>query len=239
MVASDGPSGGGADDGGFDDGGFDGAVLHRVPRQARSREKVVRALAAAERLLERDGAPALTVTGVAREAGLSVGALHQYLPDREAMTRALLTRYHARFERLLARLVEEAAGRPGGIGELDVVVAAFADLHRRSAGVRALRGERPDSEPETREHKARMAALLLRLLRELGLLAGVSDDRAALVARTAFATADALMHEAFREDPEGDPRLLAELDRLLAAYLHAAAADGTPTRDAGSSGPAG
>lgn len=185
---------------------FDGAVLHRVPRQARSREKVAQALAAAERLLASEGVGALSITRVAAEAGVSVGALHQYLPDRDAIVHALLTRYHARFERLMGELV----ARPVDPGE-DVVralVADFAALYRGSTGIRAL-GPRV----EARDHKTRMVALVGRLLDARG----IGSDEA--VARTAFTAADAVLHEAFRDDPAGDPLLLAELELLLRTYL--------------------
>ena len=154
---------------------FDGAVLARVPRQARSRDKVSRALAAAERLLARDGSGALTLTAVAREAGVSVGALHQYLPDREAIVRALLTRYHASFERLMTELLAGpalATDDPVGL-----VVDAFADLHRRSAGVRALGLEAAQRDVHAREHKARMAGMLEQLLRARGLLLTATGQR--------------------------------------------------------------
>lgn len=202
---------------------FDGAVLARVPRQARSRDKVSRALAAAERLLARDGLGALTLTAVAREAGVSVGALHQYLPDREAIVRALLTRYHARFELLMTGLLAgPAVATDDPVG---LVVDAFADLHRRSAGVRALGLDAAQRDVHTREHKARMAVMLEQLLRARGLLpdgdvdSGGEARPVSAVARTAFVAADALMHEAFRDDGDGDPQLLEELRRLLRVYL--------------------
>lgn len=201
---------------------FDGAVLARVPRQARSRDKVARALAAAERLLAREGSGALTLTAVAREAGVSVGALHQYLPDREAIVRALLTRYHARFERLMAELVAGPALETDD--PVGFVVDAFIDLHRRSAGVRALGLEAAQRDVHAREHKARMAGMLEQVLRARGLPlpARVSAGEVRpvfAVARTSFVAADALLHEAFRDDPDGDPELLEELQRLLREYL--------------------
>lgn len=190
---------------------FDGAVLHRAPQQARSRDKVARALAAAEQLASRGGPGALSLTAVAREAGVSVGALHQYLPDREAIVRALVTRYHSRFEALMSELV--AGPAVASDDPVELVVDAFADVYRRSAGLRALGAEAGGRDEAAFAHKARMAALLAELLRARGL------RHAPVVARTAFVTADALLHEAFRDDRRGDDAVIEQLKVLLRGYL--------------------
>ena len=67
--------------------------LRRQPNQARSRDKVARALAAADDLLDEAGPDALTLNRVAERAGLTAGALHQYLPDRDAIVEVLAARY--------------------------------------------------------------------------------------------------------------------------------------------------
>jgi AcrR family transcriptional regulator len=46
-------------------------------------------LDAAEALLVAEGAGALTTTRVAEAAGVSVGTLNRYLPDKEAIVEAL------------------------------------------------------------------------------------------------------------------------------------------------------
>src|SRR3954462_14931918 len=78
------------------------AVLRRVPRQARSRERLAHVLATADRLLAAEGPEALTIIRVAAEAGMSVGAVYQYLPDRDAIIEALATSYLARIEVTMA-----------------------------------------------------------------------------------------------------------------------------------------
>jgi AcrR family transcriptional regulator len=54
-------------------------------------------LKAADRLLAAEGTDALTTTRVAAEAGVSIGALYQYLPDRDAILHALADRYLTRW----------------------------------------------------------------------------------------------------------------------------------------------
>src|SRR3954447_22532978 len=87
--------------------------LRRVPRQARSRERLQRMLDAADALLAAEGAEALTTTRVAEAAGVSVGSLYQYLPDKEAIVEALAGRYLVEFEGLMERMVAEVEADPG------------------------------------------------------------------------------------------------------------------------------
>jgi AcrR family transcriptional regulator len=56
-----------------------------TPQQARSRELVQSILIAAIRVLERDGAGQLTTIRVAERAGVSVGSLYQYFPNKESI----------------------------------------------------------------------------------------------------------------------------------------------------------
>lgn len=57
----------------------------REPKQARSRAKVTLILEATIRLIERDGPDALTTNAIAASAGVSIGTLYQFFPNREAI----------------------------------------------------------------------------------------------------------------------------------------------------------
>ncbi|WP_296605914.1 TetR family transcriptional regulator [Nocardioides sp.] len=202
-------------------------ALRRVPRQARARDKVERALAAAEKLLEREGVSAITLIRVADEADVSVGALHQYLPDRESILAALSADYYVRHEALMDDLVSGLVADPVSADPVASVVSAVAVLYREQSGSRALRAGLQSAAQLrlAREHKERMVAKVHRLLAAYEIVAPTDDDR---VARTVFFAADALMHEAFGAGEDGDPRLLAELEGLLRAYLSASVQAVTP-----------
>jgi len=191
--------------------------LRRVPRQARSREKLAKVLAAADRLLAEEGVEALTTTRVAAEAGVSVGALYQYLPDRDAITEALAELYLGRLETLMDSFAEQAAGETWA-DPVGLLVDAFAGLYRAEPGFRALwfgRGLADGSREADRAHKRVMATGVHRVLVAQGLL---RDDYAAAVAcRTAFLAADAVIQEVFRGD--GAPELLEPVKTMLRAYL--------------------
>jgi AcrR family transcriptional regulator len=194
--------------------------LRRVPRQARSRERLARMLDAAEALLVADGAGALTTTRVAEAAGVSVGSLYQYLPDKEAIVEALAGRYLAEFEVLMEALAEEASAAPerwrDPVGRL---VDAFAQRYRERPGYRALwfgREMTPALRAADRDNKAALAAGLLGVLRELELPGGAALE---IAARAGVLVADALLQEAFRSDGQGEPELIEEAKRILRLYL--------------------
>lgn len=69
--------------------------LRRAPSQRRSRERVERILGAARELIAAQGSDAMRMGEVAERAGVSIGSLYQYFPDKAAIIRTLAERYNA------------------------------------------------------------------------------------------------------------------------------------------------
>ena len=57
----------------------------KLPKQARAQATVEAILEATSRILQTDGERALTTNAVARLAGISIGTLYQYFPDKNAI----------------------------------------------------------------------------------------------------------------------------------------------------------
>jgi AcrR family transcriptional regulator len=193
--------------------------LRREPQQARSRERLQRVLDAADALLAREGAEALTTTRVAEEAGVSVGSLYQYLPDKGAIVEALANRYLAEFEGVMAAVVERAS-REAWDDPVGVLIDTFADHYRDRPGYRALwfgRNLTEELRAADRDNNLALAAGLRRVLVALGI--GRSEAEVEVAARAGVLVADALLQEAFRSDPDGDPVLIGEAKRILRLYL--------------------
>src|SRR5690606_3069037 len=74
--------------------------LRKRPRQARARTTFGAIVEAAARILADEGPGALTTNRIALRAGVSIGSLYQYFPDRKAIVRALFERELARAEAL-------------------------------------------------------------------------------------------------------------------------------------------
>src|SRR6185436_18877511 len=69
------------------------AYARREPRQQRSRQTVEAVLDAVPHVLRRHGAEAITTNRVAEAAGISIGSLYQYFPDKQAIFMALHDRH--------------------------------------------------------------------------------------------------------------------------------------------------
>jgi AcrR family transcriptional regulator len=191
----------------------------RTPRQQRSRELVERVLDTAERLLAEDEAASLSTTRIAQTAGVSVGSIYQYFPDTAAIVAALAQRYMDGFEVLMERAVE-AAGSGDWDDPVGALVDAVAARYRDQPGYRAL-WFGPHLSPELRQadrqNKLRLADGVRRVLLNLGLAR--DDSHLVSVCQAAVHACDALLQEAFRRDPDGDPPLLEETKAILRAYL--------------------
>lgn len=204
--------------------------LRRVPRQERSRLRLRRVLDAADRVAAKEGAEALSTQRVAEVAGVSIGSLYQYLPDKEAIVEALAQRYLAEFTALMDELVERGAEVPFD-DPVGTVIDAFAARYRERPGYRALwfgRELTAELRAADREQKAGLAAGLLRLLVALGLVGETPESEVA--ARAGVLVADALLQEAFRSD---EPALVEEAKRILRLYLDDVAATGASARKRG------
>ncbi|RPE38017.1 TetR family transcriptional regulator [Streptomyces sp. Ag109_O5-1] len=198
-----------------------GVVLRRTPQQARSKARLAMVLKAAERVLVAEGVGALTTTRVAAKAGVSVGSLYQYLPDRDAIIDALAAGYFTQLEAVMDAFVRAAAVErwPDPVG---VLIDAYAALYRTEHGFRALwfgSGLTDRTREADREHKRRMADGVRRILLALGVAA--DTDALGRACHAAVLTADALAQEAFRRDAEGDTALLDEAKVMLRGYLTA------------------
>jgi AcrR family transcriptional regulator len=228
-----------------DAGGEAGARVRREPRQARSRARVAQILAAADAILSVDGFEALTVRRIAQDAGVPVGSIYQFFPDKAAVVDALARGYIGEFDAAIDALVADAlahapapgggrSGEAGGTGEgagtgsggggwgdpVGRLVDEFAGLYRSRPGYVALWSGRHLSPELARADEANnlaIAAGVRRILLARGILRESADlERNAQVA---VRVADALLQFAFAAAPGGDEAVLRELKTLLRLYL--------------------
>jgi AcrR family transcriptional regulator len=83
----------------------------KTPVQRRSEATVEAIFDAAIQVLQITGYRSLTTTRVAERAGVSVGTLYQYYPNKQALVAALLVRFLARIETTLMDCCRTADGR--------------------------------------------------------------------------------------------------------------------------------
>ena len=187
----------------------------REPRRQRGRERVAALLRAASAVFAEKGYDAATMTEVAARAGAAIGSLYQFLPSKEALADALLTRYG---EQVLEGLqaVEAQA--------VDLTVPALADalidlllgLKEERAAALALIEARRDATQALGLRDALRAGVA----RILGLRApGLPPDRLTAMAITVVLQMKAAA--ALGAEPGLKPRAaaLAELRRMTRLYL--------------------
>ncbi|HSV66900.1 MAG TPA: TetR/AcrR family transcriptional regulator [Mycobacteriales bacterium] len=192
--------------------------MRRAPVQERSTVRVQRMLDACGELIDELGYEAITTTLIARRAGVSVGSLYQFFPDKRAVVQALARR---NMESFMGRLEEIllARQRADWRKALHAAFDLFVELHRVIPGFRVVRfGDIVDThllEPEQDNDYVfvgRMVGLLATYFEQ----APDKDLRAALV--VLVKALDAVTRYAFRER-EGDAAVLAEARILMDVYL--------------------
>jgi AcrR family transcriptional regulator len=100
----------------------------RVPRQQRSRERVESILGAAHDLIVEAGSDALTMTDVAARAGVPIGSVYQYFPDKPAILRELALRFMQRVRATLAEGLADVRDKRDAIARLDALLDGYYQL---------------------------------------------------------------------------------------------------------------
>jgi AcrR family transcriptional regulator len=101
--------------------GSDRSLARKEPTQQRSRERVERMLAAASDLIAQRGSDAMKMGEVAECAGVSIGSLYQFFPDKSAIIRALAERFTAESRACIDAALVDVPDEPA-------LLAAFAEL---------------------------------------------------------------------------------------------------------------
>jgi AcrR family transcriptional regulator len=103
----------------------------KTPIQARSSATVDAILTATIQVLLSDGQARLTTTRVAHRAGVSVGTLYQYFPNKQALLRAVLERHLSEVVSAVERACEQHHGR--SLDEMaSSLITAFLDTKMKS-----------------------------------------------------------------------------------------------------------
>jgi AcrR family transcriptional regulator len=200
-----------------------------APQQDRSQKTLERLLDAAEVIIRRDGLDALTIPGVVKAAGSSVGSFYARFPDKKALLETLHERAcaqtlataevaldAARWERATtAEIIEAAVGFAVGIfGARRTIMNAFAQALAGDPGFAARRAR------TAVELGRRVSALLLARRTSIG----HPDPERAIPMALRAVTATLEQRNAF--DAAGlpevrvtDDELASELFRMMTRYL--------------------
>ncbi|MEU0303253.1 TetR/AcrR family transcriptional regulator [Streptomyces sp. NPDC006175] len=197
--------------------------LRRVPVQQRSADRLARILDAGAALLDETGYEQFSTRAVADRAGVPIGSVYRFFPNKRALVDALAERNLEVYAgRVVARL--EAIPEREWREAIDAVLDEYLAMKRSVAGFALVDFGPPVPVPGPldAEVNQRVAGRLTELLsghlgRERD--GAASDPRLLRTVLVCVQAADALLQLAFRADPAGDPDLIAETRALLRAYL--------------------
>ncbi|MFY2559977.1 TetR family transcriptional regulator [Corallococcus terminator] len=140
----------------------------KEPQQARSNELVGAVLRAAIQVLAKEGAPRFTMARVAEKAGVSVGSLYQYFPNKAAVLFRLQADEWRQMTALTRELLEDTTRPP--LARLRALVHTFVQSECDEAAVRvALSDAAPlyRDAPEARVVRASSKATFEAFMREV------------------------------------------------------------------------
>jgi AcrR family transcriptional regulator len=211
------------------------AQLRRVPQQTRGQQRITAILDAAEQLFAEVGYDAATTNAIAACAHTAIGSLYQFFPNKEAILGALVARFleqmNAAFD---AALADVDASSITSVDELiDRILDPLLALQAQRSGILhvffGLRRVGASSEAAQ--------ALIEEIISRLDALVAVREPWIDSVKRRLYVqitveVVRALLPLTVAPDGTQRPEVVAELKRLLRAYLNAVLADAPHPHDA-------
>lgn len=192
----------------------------KKPKQARSNDLVAAVLESAVQVLAKEGAQRFTTARVAERAGVSVGSVYQYFPNKAAILFRLQSDEWRQTTELLREILEDVRRPP--LERLRTLVHTFIRSECEEAAVRvALDDAAPlyRDAPEAREARAAGERIVQVFMREA--LPGASE-KARVLAGDLITTTFSAVGKQFSEAPRTPREIKAYADAMadmFCAYL--------------------
>ena len=194
--------------------------LRKQPRQARSTRLVADILEGAARVLVRDGAHRFTTARVAEAAGVSVGSLYQYFPNKEAILFRLQAEEWGQTRGELQRILTDA-----GVAPFDRLRAAVQMFFRSECAEAQFRTALEEAAPlyrdatEARAHAEEGRRLMESFMNDALPGSSMRERKfAADVVRTVMSSAGKAISSQ-RRAPAEVHALAAAIGEMFCAYL--------------------
>lgn len=195
----------------------------KTPVQDRSRQTVEYILTAAAQVFDEEGYAAGTTNRIAERAGVSIGTLYQYFPNKEALAVTLLEQHVEQGMQMFRRLVDMAGRRRRDLhSTLRMFAGAMLDLHADRPRLQHLLLDEAPRPPHLEAHLLRAEEAAARIVADL--LRSYSEVRRCNLERAArltVQTVEDLTHRFVTHPPRGLSRrgFVDELVAMLEAYL--------------------
>ena len=191
------------------------APIAKAPKRARGVQRVAELLDAGAALFTKNGYEATTMTQIAKRAGASIGSLYQFFPSKEVLAEALFARYVERAVSMLEDLAKHAPGlSPLRVADrlIDLMLNIRSDrdaMAALSGSVSGIVERRKSLRGATRRQIAAILRAANPKLRE----------KAAAEAAAMIAHVLKLVPTLAKEEEDGGQALVAQVRKMLAAYI--------------------
>lgn len=190
--------------------------MRKEPRQARSRATVDAIVEAGARILSEQGWAGFTTNKVAEAAGVSVGSLYQYFPDKVSLVGAI-RRHH--LDDSLAAVRTALAKRQPLVDFAEALVTNIVEAHSVHPGLhRVLLDEAPGLEAY-RDQNSLIERQYLAFYTEAAAAYRPHEKNPAVVGLVLSDAIDGVIHNAARRGTLRQPQIREELVRMIRLYL--------------------
>ena len=189
----------------------------KSPSQERSRQTVERILDAAARIFHEQGYAGATTNDIADEAGLSIGSLYQYFPNKDALLAALTKRHITTTTSSLAAMIGKLPEDSGFNVILRAVVRFLVEQHDLDDLHLLVMHTSPRTHEinlELEQAKTQLVEITSVLLAKMNII----EDQRMLISRMVVATIDAAVHDVIIRQPHGKKRQAA-IDLTISTAL--------------------
>lgn len=194
--------------------------LRRQPVQQRSAKRVEKMLESCAQLIDELGYDGVTTTLIAERAGVAVGSLYQFFPDKRAVVQALTQRNLDHFMAEISRKLDEAA-LDRWDQAADIVFDIYVQMYREVPGFSRIRfGDVVDQRliDGQRDNNTVIADGMAAFLADRF---GVPFDKIRLPIAVANEIADSILNLAFRRKLFPEDVVIAEAKTVVRNYMAA------------------
>jgi AcrR family transcriptional regulator len=189
--------------------------MRKEPRQARSKATVEAIVQAGARVLGDQGWAGFTTNKVAEVAGVSIGSLYQYFPDKLSLIEAVRSHH---FEDVL-RVIRKAMDREKPMRQFaEALVDGMIDAHLEHPALhRVMLDEVPGHADARAAHDSFRAEYLSRYAAAIAPYRRIAKRQR--IAEVLSSAVEGVIHNAARRGELKAPELKRELVHLICAYL--------------------
>lgn len=192
-----------------------GLDRRKKPSQQRSAATVDSIIEAAARILESQGYAGLTTNSVARRAGISIGSLYQYFPNKASIIRALIDR---EAERLLEGIRRVQQGDDWRVTLDQLLEVAVHHQLRRPALARALDLEE-ERLPASQKFRNAGIETIRKFQQCLSMVDGMTHDELPVILADILSIIRVIKDSAGKFPGDSEATIYARVRRAVHGYL--------------------